>query len=189
MSFDHEGTSALSFEPSRRRFWARFAVLPLAALVSVALVSASSAGTHAAAAPRCDVNDEHYTYFPNAEGAAGSTFQKFRIKHRGKRPRCSLRGYATVQWLGKRGRVLPIKVRHDHSFKVRTRVLRKGHAVWFVVRHPSMNPKTGKQCPRRVYRVRVRLPHHSKSATIKGFDPIRFCSKGARVTPFLRKAG
>jgi Protein of unknown function (DUF4232) len=189
MSTDHEGTSALALEPRRRRVWARLAILPLAVAVSVALVSASSAGTHAAAAPRCDVNDEHFTYFPAAEGAAGSVFEKFRIRHRGKRPRCTLRGYAKIQWLGRKGKILPIKTHRDHSFKVRTRVLRKDHPVWFVVRHPAMDPKTGRQCPARVRKVRVLLPHHSKPLVVKGFDPVRFCDKGARKTPFLRKAG
>ena len=179
----------MALEPARRRVWARLAILPLAILVSVAIVSASSAGTHAAGAPRCDVNDEHLTYFPAAEGAAGSTFEKFRIRHRGKRPRCSLRGYARVQWLGKKGKVLPIKNHHDHTFKVRTRVLRKDRPVWFVVRHPSADPDTGRACPARVRKVRVYLPHHSKPLLIKGFDPVRFCDKGSRITPFLRKAG
>jgi hypothetical protein len=185
MPSDQEGTSALSFESGRRRIWARLAILPLAIVVSVAIVSASSAGTHAAAAPRCDVNDEHYTYYPASEGAAGTVFEKFKIKHRGKRARCSLKGYAKVQWLGKKGKVLAVKTRRDHSFPNRRRVLRKGHPVWFVVRHPAMRDN-GKLCPRRVYKVRVFLPHHSKAAEVDGFDPIRFCDK-ARVSPFLRK--
>ena len=134
---------------------------------------------------RCDVNDEHYTYYPNNEGAAGTMFDKFRVTHRGKRPRCSLRGYATVQLLGRHGKVLPIKVRHDHAFKVRTRVLRKGHPVFFFVRHPSAQ-SNGKQCTHKVYRVRVLLPHHSRSVTFKGFGPIRYCD-AARVTTFLTR--
>src|SRR3954454_23212661 len=133
MSTDHEGTSALALEPRRRRVWARLAILPLAVAVSVALVSASSAGTHAASAPRCDVNDEHFTYFPAAQGGAGSTFEKFlirspgppaegpagstfeksRTRHGDPRPRCSLRGFAKVEWLGKHGSVLPIKNHKD----------------------------------------------------------------------------
>jgi hypothetical protein len=182
----------LSFEPRRRRVWARLALLPLAVVICVATGSASSAGsagTHAAAAPRCDVNDERLTYYPASEGAAGSVFEKFRIRHRGKRPRCSLRGYAKVQWLGRKGKVLPIKNHHDHSFPVRTRVLRKNHPVWFVVRHPSMNPDTGRQCPARVRKVRVLFPHHSKPLVVKGFDRVRFCSKGSRITPFVGKGG
>jgi Protein of unknown function (DUF4232) len=163
----------------------RLTIAPLALLACAMLAAASSAGTHAAAAPRCDVNDEHYTYYPNNEGAAGSTFDKFRVTHRGKRPRCSLRGYATVQLLGKHGKVLPVKVRHDHAFKVRTRVLRKGHPVFFFVRHPDFQ-SNGKQCTHKVYRVRVLLPHHSRSVTFKGFDPIRYCD-GARVTTFLTR--
>jgi Protein of unknown function (DUF4232) len=163
----------------------RLAIVALALAASVAAVSSSSAGIHAAAAPRCDVNDEHYTYYPNNEGAAGTMFDKFRVTHRGKRPRCSLRGYATVQLLGRHGKVLPIKVRHDHAFKVRTRVLRKGHPVFFFVRHPSAQ-SNGKQCTHKVYRVRVLLPHHSRSVTFKGFGPIRYCD-AARVTTFLTR--
>jgi hypothetical protein len=163
----------------------RLAILALALAASVAAVSTSSAGIHAAAAPRCDVNDEHYTYYPNHDGAAGSMFDQFRIRHRGKRPRCTLRGFATVQLLGKHGKVLPVKVRHDHSHKVRTRVLKSGHPLFFFVRHPSMQPN-GKQCTHKVYRVRIQLPHHSKSVTFKGFDPIRYCDK-ALVTTFLTR--
>lgn len=163
----------------------RLAIGALALAASVAAVSTSSAGIHAAGAPRCDVNDEHYTFYPNNDGAAGTTFDKFRITHRGKRPRCSLRGYATVQLLGRHGNVLPIKVGHDHAFKVRTRVLKKGHPVFFFLRHPDFQPN-GKQCTHKVYRVRIKLPHHSASATFKGFGPLRYCDT-ARVTTFLTR--
>ncbi len=79
---------------------ARLAIVPLALAGAVGIASVSSAGTHAAATPRCDVNDEHYTYYPT-EGAAGTMFDQFRIRHRGKRPRCTLRGYPSIELLGK----------------------------------------------------------------------------------------
>src|SRR3954454_312279 len=121
MQLDTRGTSVLASEPRRRRVTARLAILPLPIAASVAIAaSRSAAGVRAAAAPRCDVNDEHLTYFP-AGGAAGTLFEKFVVRHRGKGHRCTLRGYPEITLIGKHGRVLPIKVRHDHSRKVRTR--------------------------------------------------------------------
>src|SRR5215212_12178576 len=115
MKLDTRGTSVLSSEPKRRRAIARLAVLPLALAASVAIAAGgSAAGVHAAGPPRCDVNDEHLTYFP-AGGAAGTLFEKFRIRHRGHGKRCTLRGYAKVTLIGKHGKVLAIKVHRDHS--------------------------------------------------------------------------
>jgi hypothetical protein len=167
---------------------ARLATVLLAVAASAALVSASNAGTHAAAdIPRCDVNDERYTYLPS-QGAAGTMYEKFRISHRGKRPRCTLKGYPSVDLLDKHGRSLGIKVRRDRHFKVKRRVLKKGNRIYFWVHHPSFERKTGKACPHKVYKIRVRLPRHSKSVTFKGFDPVRFCDDGARKTPFRAKS-
>jgi hypothetical protein len=164
---------------------ARLAVLPVAvaATVAIAAGSAPAAGPHAAKLKNCDVNSERLTYFPS-EGAAGTMFEKFRLRHRGKDGPCTLRGYPDITLLGKHRKVIPIKVHKDHSRKVRTRVLKKGQAVWFVIAHPSFDPKTTKPCTRKVYRFRILFPNHSKSLTVKGFDPVRFCETRARVTPF-----
>src|SRR4051794_22569538 len=157
----------------------------VSAVAAVAFVSVSTAGTHAARRA-CSVNDERLTYFP-ADGAAGRLFEKFRIKHKGKGSKCTVKGYPKVSLLNKRGHVMDIKVHKEGGHKVRRRVLGKGHPLWFVLSHPTMDRDTGRPCRRKVYGFKVLLKGQVKAFIIDGFAPVRFCDSGARVTPVTSK--
>jgi hypothetical protein len=78
-------------------------------------------------------------------------------------------------------------VHREGGHKVRTGVVRNGHPLWFVLSHPTMDSSTGKTCSHKVYRFRILLRGQVKAFEIKGFSPIRFCDKGARVTPVTSK--
>jgi len=164
-------------------------VLALASLaVALGAVSAG-ADTQVRAAAACEVNNVHLTFFPASEGAAGSLADKFRLRIRrgsNQPSRCSLRGYPKVKLLGKRGGVLPIRVRRAAG-KVRTLSLRRGKPVRFSILR--RNPETANCKFRRVYRISVHLRGQAKPLIIKGFDPIRFCRAGTRVTPLSRSGG
>jgi hypothetical protein len=165
---------------------ARLAILMLvSAVAAVAIASVSSAGTHAARRA-CTVNDERMTWFP-ADGAAGRLFEKFRIKHKGNGSNCTVRGFPKVTLLNKRGHEMDIRVHRDHSRKARRRVLKRHRPLWFVLSHPTMDASTGKPCRRKVYAFKVLLKGQVKSFIIDDFAPVRFCDKGARVTPVTSK--
>jgi hypothetical protein len=164
----------------------RIAGVPVAVAVAAVAVTAGvapAASTHAAAA--CNVNNEKLTYFP-AQGAAGTLFEHFRVKHRGAGS-CTLRGYPKVTLLGSGNKVLPIKVKHDHSRKVRTRTIKSGNPTDFLLRHPTADPKTSKPCNITVRHISVLLPGAAKPLVISGFGGAKFCKTGARVTTFLPK--
>lgn len=167
---------------------ARVAGLPLAVgLVAVAVGSASAPAAQLHSAAACTLNDVRIFYL-GQQGAAGTFGEQFRLNKRGKGS-CTIRGYAKVTLLGKQGKPVGIKVHNDHSQKVRTRTLAKGKRVSFRVLHPDPANISPSKCKaRNVYRFEVTLPNAPKVLTLKGFDPIKFCQKGARVTPFAKQA-
>jgi Protein of unknown function (DUF4232) len=178
-----------NMKPARRGPRVAGLVLALAALTVALSVGSAGADTQVRAAAACEVNNQRLTFFPAAEGAAGSLIDKFRYKIRrgsGQPARCSLRGYPKVQLLGRRGRVLPVRVRRAPG-RVRTVSLRRGKPVRFSLLR--RNPETANCETRRVYRISVMVPGQAKAMIIKGFDPIRFCRAGTRVTPLSRNGG
>ena len=160
---------------------ARIAGIPLATAVCLLALT----GGTAAAAP-CEVNNVRLTFFPAAEGAAGAPVDDFRLavrRGRGQPDRCSVRGYPHIELLGKRGRELPIKMRRAGG-KARRLSLAPGRRAWFATRR--RNPETTNCKFRRVYAVSIHIPGQAKPLVVEGFDPIRWCRAGTRVTRIKR---
>ena len=161
---------------------ARIAGIPV---VTMVFLLALTGGT-AAAAP-CEVNNVRLTFFPAGEGAAGTLSDDFRLairRGRGQPDRCSVKGYPHIELLGKEGKELPIGIRRAATGKARRLSLAPGRRAWFQTRR--RNPETSNCKFRRVYAISIHIPGQAKELVVKGFDPIRWCRAGTRVTRIKR---
>ena len=153
--------------------------------VATAVFLLALTGGTAAAAP-CEVNNVRLTFFPAAQGAAGTLADDFRLairRGRGQPDRCSVRGYPHIELLGKRGKKLPIGIRRAGG-KARRLSLAPGRRAWFQTRR--RNPEVANCRVRRVYGISIHIPGQAKPLVVEGFDPIRWCRAGTRVTRIKR---
>jgi hypothetical protein len=121
-----------------------------------------------------------------SQGAAGTLFELLRLEPR-RGVSCTMGGYPGVSLLGRRGRRLPIQVGRERGSLNRLRTLTFAHrrSARFDLRHPSTDLQTN-GCPTNTFAIRVIPPNETHALTVRPRHPLRFCRRGARVTPVGR---